>query len=267
MGREVKRVPADFDWPLDKVWTGYQMPDDLLPLDCPECECSGYNEATRKIQEDWYDQQAFGVRWWYDYKTGIDGQPAGNPPWKVFGDCRRWCHSLTQDEVDALVDAGRLWDLTRGKPEGYRPTADEVNHWSHYGFGHDAINRHICVEVRAKRLGVYGDCYVCKGEGHLWRYEGQKEAYDAWTRTHPPTGEAYQIWETVTEGSPISPPFLKPEDLAAWMVKHPRGMDRETTYEQWLAFIRRGGSAPSLVVDGGRVMQGVEAVTREDVGK
>ncbi len=29
MGREIKRVPLDFDAPLGEVWTGYLMPDDL----------------------------------------------------------------------------------------------------------------------------------------------------------------------------------------------------------------------------------------------
>ncbi|MBV9688383.1 MAG: hypothetical protein JO202_01610 [Ktedonobacteraceae bacterium] len=29
MGREVKRVPLDFDWPLDTIWSGY-LPDHCL---------------------------------------------------------------------------------------------------------------------------------------------------------------------------------------------------------------------------------------------
>lgn len=29
MGRELKRVPLDFDWPLGKVWRGYVRPDDI----------------------------------------------------------------------------------------------------------------------------------------------------------------------------------------------------------------------------------------------
>lgn len=31
MGREVKRVPVDFDWPARKVWLGYQQPDESDP--------------------------------------------------------------------------------------------------------------------------------------------------------------------------------------------------------------------------------------------
>lgn len=25
MGREIKRVPLDFDWPIEKVWPGYMF--------------------------------------------------------------------------------------------------------------------------------------------------------------------------------------------------------------------------------------------------
>jgi hypothetical protein len=32
-----------------------------------------------------------------------------------------------------------------------------------------------------------------------------KEAYDAWKPTDPPEGPGWQLWETVSEGSPVSP--------------------------------------------------------------
>jgi hypothetical protein len=32
MSRELKRVPMDFDWPLNKVWKGYLCKDDYDPL-------------------------------------------------------------------------------------------------------------------------------------------------------------------------------------------------------------------------------------------
>jgi hypothetical protein len=30
MGREIKRVPLDFDWPLDKVWHGFHSGEDYV---------------------------------------------------------------------------------------------------------------------------------------------------------------------------------------------------------------------------------------------
>jgi hypothetical protein len=70
-------------------------------------------------------------------------------------------NDITQDEVDALVAKNRLREFTRN---GHKPTALEVNSSSN-AMVHDAINRWICVETRARRLGVWGKCKECKGEG------------------------------------------------------------------------------------------------------
>lgn len=57
------------------------------------------------------------------------------------------------------------------KKEGL--TAEEVNRANSCGgmfgdFNHDAINRFILIETRAKRLGVYGHCQDCKGDGYIY---------------------------------------------------------------------------------------------------
>ena len=127
MGREVKRVPLDFDWPLRQVWKGYLNPYYKHFRKCPFCDGSGYNPETKQLSDDWY---AFGSYY------------------------ARWCDKITQDEVDALVEKGRLYDFTheivRGhgwvkKDPPYHPTAREVNTWARNGRGHDAINQWICV--------------------------------------------------------------------------------------------------------------------------
>jgi hypothetical protein len=43
--------------------------------------------------------------------------------------------------------------------------------------------------------------------------------------------------------------FATEEELARYMVHHGWEIDRGTTYEQWLAFIKSGGGAPDLSVD------------------
>jgi len=93
-------------------------------IPCDACDASGYNAEVNKLDNEWYD---------FD-RTG-----------------RRWCAKITQDEVQALWERGRLYDFKE------LPTADEVNKWftlSRPGhLGHDAINRYICVETRAKSMG------------------------------------------------------------------------------------------------------------------
>jgi len=278
MGREIRRVPADFDWPLNKVWEGFLMPDELHSEKCEDCDGEGVNEATREIGRLWYDQEGFGycgqiedhipdaqvirvleangLRWTYRYGKDPEGKPAERAPWYIIGDCRRWCHDLTQDEVDKLAEEGRLYDFThtwtRGegwkeREDGYKPTAAEVNKWSQTGHGHDAINRWICVRQRAERLGVYGKCEHCKGEGCLWRDEEHKRLHEEWSGTGPPEGPAYQVWETVSEGSPVSPAFISPSDLAQWMVENDDSITKDMTYEQWMKFITDVQWAPSMV--------------------
>jgi len=94
MGREVKRVALDFDWPVGKVWDGFLNPWYCHRADCAFCEGTGYNPPTKQIADDWYD---FG-------STG-----------------NRWCDKLTQDEVDKLIEQNRLWDFWRlCTSEGWR---------------------------------------------------------------------------------------------------------------------------------------------------
>lgn len=130
MGREVRRVPLDFDWPMDKVWPGfcYTTPDCGIET-CP----------------DRHDTEL---------------------PWSKEGMCT--FHLA-------------LWDAESG------------------------------------------------------------------VQFDPPRGDGWQLWETVSEGSPISPVFPCAERLARWMASPQyRWALQKLTYEQALAFIEAGW-APSFI--------------------
>ena len=43
MGRELRRVPLDFNWPLNKVWEGFCNPHGLP---CPEDNKTCFNGST-----------------------------------------------------------------------------------------------------------------------------------------------------------------------------------------------------------------------------
>lgn len=70
----------------------------------------------------------------------------------------------------------------------------------------------------------------------------------------------YVMYESTSEGTPISPPMKTPEELARWLVKsNASAFGASTaTYENWLATINRG-FAVSAVVTNGQVKSGVEA--------
>jgi hypothetical protein len=262
VGRELKRVPLDFSWPINEIWTGYLNP--FEPIECPYCKGSGLNPATKEISDLWYDHDGFGTRWGYHYNVGRDGKPTKRPPWKIWGECRAWQHNITQDEVEALFEGGRLMDFTHvprteeqrriaaekraaggngwlSESNGYVPTADEINEWSHHGMGHDSINHWICVKARAKRLGIYGQCERCRGEGQLWATPEIKAAHEAWTEQEPPTGDGYQLWQTTSEGSPISPVFPTLDALCEWAEDNATTHGEETaTTAEWRQMLDDG---------------------------
>ena len=283
MGREVRRVSLDFDWPLNKIWEGFLNPHYKHCKECPFCERSGLNPESKQVADDYYDFA----------RTG-----------------RKWGSKLTQDEVDALLDEGRLssfnyqkWDAETKEWEdlGIRHliSADMVNRWNEgipyprnqenydlwcretnalfseeqaallnnsikgsFG-GHDAINRWIVVKQRCKRLGIYGECDHCKGEGEVWRKPEDEVNAEAWKEILPPEGDAYQIWETTSEGSPITPPFATPEELAKWAADNGASVmgGQTTTYNKWLNFIRGPGWAPTMLGRAGQLQSGVDAVS------
>jgi hypothetical protein len=192
MGGEIKRVPMDFDAPVGEPWKGYHCP--YVGMECGACTGTGLNPATKEIEESFYDLKGNGFR--------------------------RWCDTITQDEVEALLAADRLrhWD---GKAwVRIARTAEEVNAANvRGGWGdlhHDAINRWILVETRAKRLGVFGHCPSCNGHGDVYCDEKYRALADAWERIEPPQGEGWQLWQTVSDG-PISPVFATPDELIDWM--------------------------------------------------
>lgn len=95
--------------------------------------------------------------------------------------------------------------------------------------------------------------------GSVWISDEAKRLAEEWEPHEPPEGEGWQLWETVSEGSPVSPVFATAEELPAWLAgpegTERRGVNSEMTEEQWLRFLK--GWAPSMVVAGGKVMSGI----------
>jgi hypothetical protein len=286
MSREVKRVPLDFSWPLNNVWEGYIMPNRLSERKCPDCE-HGYSPHAEYLHGLWYGHGRFdSERGWlpfhpeqYGSKLLMPRTPAvwqfaernvtqspdyyGTGERAVFREAFRlanlwngmWCHHLSQDDVNALIAAGRLTDFThtwaRGK--GWRPknppvtpTAAQVNGWSLSSFGHDSVNAMIAIRARCERDGFPVSCATCDGHGSTEVYSGQRADADAWERFEPPAGEGWQLWETVSEGSPISPVFASAEELTRWISELPSSDLSYAPLDAARKFITAGW-APSLV--------------------
>lgn len=124
--------------------------------DCEVCDHTGYNKETLKIEDTFYKHSS----------------PDGT----------YWCDKITQDELDALKEHERIKEYE---------TVDDVNRANSYesrsGLGHDAINRWILVETRAKRLGVWGICPECEGRGYNFTEEKGHLDLQLWI-LHPRKG-------------------------------------------------------------------------------
>lgn len=92
-------------------------------------------------------------------------------------------------------------------------------------------------------------------------YEGSRPSPDDYMPQWR-DGEAthYMMYETTSEGTPISPAFSSPEELAAWLAKSGASAfgGMTATYEQWLN-VARGAYEPSMVVSSRGLQSGVEA--------
>ncbi len=292
MSREIRRVPLDFDFPIGETWTGYLRPDSLDGQQCRRCEGRGDSPQAKRLHDRWY-----GYIYFDPSETGSARLTPTTPEVRAFAErnvghspdfygsgelatvteatrlCRlwngMWSHHLAQEDVDVLVEAGRLMDFThRWAPgDGWTPidpppvvTADQVNRWSLSSFGHDAINCWVVIRETLKRRGESVECWFCDGRGSFEAYPGQRAEAEAWTATGPPTGDGYQLWQTVTEGGPSSPVFATPEHLADWIIASGSRFDGSATpRDQLIAWIaKEGSSIGSFASVGGQIVSGVE---------
>jgi hypothetical protein len=310
MGREVKRVAMDFNWPLKKTWGGYLNPFYVHCADCTPCGGSGYSPQAKLLRDQWYGNAPFDPEMTGSSPfTPTHQQVRSRAEWNVtrspsfygYGEpaivreamrlCslynQAWSHHLDQDDVAALLKADRLYDFTREPrteeqkeivrnklaaggnswlPEsnGYVPTPQEVNDWSIEGFGHGGIICWVCVRSKAERLGVPVECATCAGKGSIWDSPESEQSAEDWLPVEPPVGAGWQMWETTSEGSPISPVFATAEDLGHWLADTNASAFGASgaTFEQWVAMIDAGGAVSAVSLNDGRgLISGVEAVT------
>jgi hypothetical protein len=197
--RTLKRVPLGFDWPHHKIWGGYVDPHWRK---CPDCE-RGYTPAREALDR-------------LVHLLLIAG--AGS----LKGKLHPW---LTEAGIAAVSpDMAELSTGLAGRPP--------------QGLGHDAVDGYVAARKIIAAAGLsdsWGICRTCSGTG---TDPAVKKESDAWEATEPPEGDGWQLWETTSEGSPISPVFATADELAAWCEANATVIgDIRATKEQWLGML------------------------------
>lgn len=79
-------------------------------------------------------------------------------------------------------------------------------------------------------------------------------------RTH------FMMYEDTSEGTPISPAFATPEELARWLADTGASSfaNQTASYEAWLR-IAKGGFAPSAILSSAGLQSGVEAFAGDPI--
>jgi hypothetical protein len=193
MGREVKRVPVDFDWPINKVWHGYLSPDKFSERKCPDCEAGG------TAAYEWLQTVAYVIAGLAD---DADSEARGR-------DMHPWLRPL--GEISYNHTAKRPGPQFAEFANGIAPEAKPSL------FGRDIYRVQRALIAAAGLPERWGICPTCDGHASLEAYPGQRDEAEAWEPTEPPEGEGWQYWETVSEGSPISPVFPTADGLSHWL--------------------------------------------------
>lgn len=244
MGRTLKRVPLDFDWPLNKVWSGY-INDCGGP--CPEDgkTCFGGHTAAGK----WLKSIARLI--------SVVGQEATATPeqieyWKTSGriyphpylqewqqaprtDVPREVHARIREHDDTPTRMRLLGEWYNKNPPQLLPLDAELHSFVEALAGRK-VDSMGCASISwgiaqalQKAAGVgenWGVCPVCGGNADD---PEKRAAAEAWQETDPPTGDGFQLWETTSEGSPVSPVFTTIDELCSWCA------DNATTFGSFKA--------------------------------
>lgn len=97
----------------------------------------------------------------------------------------------------------------------------------------------------------------------FWEYSGSPPDPAYYRPDWPEESRTHlMMYEDTSEGTPISPAFKTPEELARWLTDNGASAFGGSTgsYEGWLR-VARGGFAPSLVVVDGAIHSGVDLPT------
>lgn len=229
MGREIKRVPLDFNWPLGEKWEGYVPPRDGKG-ECRSCLVEGRSTGYSRLGRGFY---ALGT---YAPLMASHSRDLTKADRKFMMALEKSTQVKRHRSKDPFIFGG---DLVDNRRLSYR------------------LMKHLARSLKLPFSLFF--CPDCKGDGRVVEDTAQHKLHKKFRRKGPPEGEGWQVWETVSEGSPITPVFPTAEELVehlctvgtVWDQKNAQDFPYEglrlPTREQAEAFVKSGW-VPSMVM-------------------
>lgn len=250
MGREIKRVALDFEWPLSKIWKGYVNPHykRCAAEDCRggETAASAWVSAVASLIAMLGEQAASAPR--AEALRGR-GQIYPHPYLKEWAFAPHQNSRNRRDVPPIMPLTEELLDFVAGLA-GKRLNPGPFNGNPELEI-YNKLLEAAGIEGKNRSWGV---CKVCDGTGYD---SSVRDAYESWKPEEPPAGEGWQLWETVSEGSPISPVFVHREMFVEWLVKQGYSLKAAE------AFTKQGW-APSGIIANGVMYENIESCGLED---
>lgn len=270
MGREIRRVPLDFAWPLNKRYEGFLNPH-YKPCPGEGVTCfSGCTAAGR-----WLDALCRFI--------AVLGEDAGCEPYaaELRARGRTWPHPYLQEFPQAPhypMPRAVEKELQKIEDDKERMRAFYAHHVQNHPqllpFTPDMV-RFVMGLADGEECGLGGGasykirksllkaahirdenwdiCKICGGDA---MDPVAKEAYESWEEVPPPEGPGWQLWETVSEGSPISPVFPDGAAFKAYLLA--QGYSKKAADN----FIKIG-SCVSFATQDGKIYKDIESTAVE----
>jgi hypothetical protein len=151
------------------------------------------------------------------------------------------------------------WNHPRKNNGSYKPLCDDyVGTLKYYKESVDDFLRYMTEIIKKGKVKVYDQ--VWEDPKQLWGYlteDGQMNPPDI--HEYMPNGKWYQLFEGVSEGTPLSPPFETKEELIEWLSNNKDYWDEVWTREQAQKMLE-SEYAPSGVMVDGKIYNSIESL-------
>lgn len=144
----------------------------------------------------------------------------------------------------------KKWEHPKTFNGNYKPLMDNyVGSLEYYKESVDNFIKYMTEVINKGKVKIYDTVYKTPQEVYEYFTEdGQMNPPEI--ENYMPSGSWYQLFENVSEGTPLTPAFEKPEDLVEWLSNNADFWGKTWTRQQAEAMVEQGFAMSGMVVGG-----------------